>query len=94
MYIFTPPNLKKPATTPVIRERYRMNVFARHDFNSLANKLQLIEGRFILSINDVPQIRKIFRRANVDAVETTYSVGKNEGLRVSELIISNLPTKG
>ncbi len=56
--------------------------------------LQLIEGRFVLSINDVPEIRKIFQWANIDTVETTYSVGQNEGRKVSELIITNLPVKG
>ena len=65
---------------------YGKDVFSRDDFAAIAKRLRSIEGRFILSINDVPEIRELFSWAKIDAVEVTYSVGPN-GQSVTELII-------
>jgi len=40
-----------------------------------------------MSINDVPEIREIFDWAQIEEVETTYSVAKGKGKRVGELIV-------
>lgn len=68
---------------------YGKDVFARSDFEALAKQLKKIKGRFIMSINDVPEIRELFAFAGIEAVETTYTVGKGNGKKVGELIISN-----
>ncbi len=68
---------------------YGKDVFARMDFVALAKLLKKIKGRFIMSINDVPEIRKLFEWASIEAVETTYSVSKGKSKRAGELIISN-----
>ena len=68
---------------------YGKDVFARSDFERLSKQLKKIKGRFIMSINDVPEIRKLFAFANIEAVGTNYSVGKGNGKKVGELIISN-----
>jgi DNA adenine methylase len=39
---------------------YGKNIFARSDFEVLAAQLKGIEGKFLLSLNDVPEIRDIF----------------------------------
>jgi len=67
---------------------YGKNIFGRVDFENLNTLLNGIKGRFIMSINDVPEIREMFAWAQIEAVETTYSVGKDNGKRVGELIIS------
>ena len=67
---------------------YGKDVFARSDFEQLAKQLQAIKGRFIMSINDVPEIRKLFAFADIEAVETTYTVGKGLAKKAGELIIS------
>jgi len=68
---------------------YGKNIFGRGDFENLKTLLKGIKGRFIMSINDVPEIRELFDWATIEAVETTYSVGKTKAKRVGELIITN-----
>jgi DNA adenine methylase len=55
---------------------YGKAVFERADFERLAEALAGLKGRFILSINDVPEIRRTFRSFAVEEVETTYTISK------------------
>ncbi|MEO5338886.1 MAG: DNA adenine methylase, partial [Magnetospirillum sp. WYHS-4] len=34
-----------------------------------------IKGAFLMSINDIPEVRALFSRFHVQAVETTYTIG-------------------
>lgn len=54
---------------------YGPGLFDRASFSRLATVLKAIEGKFLLSINDVPAIRSAFDWARFEEVETTYSVG-------------------
>ena len=70
---------------------YGEALFIRADFTRLAEQLATIKGRFLMSINDVPEIRELFSAFQIEEVKTTYSVSKvNEkaGQR-KELLISN-----
>lgn len=63
--------------------------FARADFEKMATLLQGIQGRFLLSVNDVPELRELFAWATVDTVTTTYTIaGGEHAEEVSELVIS------
>jgi len=53
---------------------YGAGVFARADFERLAEQLAGIRGRFVLSINDTPGAREVFARFAIDAIETTYTI--------------------
>ena len=65
---------------------YGREAFARADFAALAEALKGLRGAFILSINDVPEVRELFSWAVVEPVAVTYSVsGRATGAR--ELII-------
>lgn len=67
---------------------YGAGMFSRSDFARMAEKLQAIEGRFLLSINDVPEIRELFAWADMEAVETRYSVaGGEHSAPAAELLI-------
>lgn len=67
---------------------YGAGVFARADFEKLEAVLRGVKGRFILSINDVPEMRALFRRYQLVECETTYSVGGAEKVKKArELII-------
>lgn len=70
---------------------YGKNIFEKSDFANLARLLKNIKGKFIMSINDVPEIRKIFKGFYVKEVQTKYSVG-GMGLQkdAAELLISNV----
>lgn len=66
-------------------------LFSRADFVRLADQLAALRGRFLLSINDVPEIRALFAWATVEAVTTTYSVARRSagGQDRPELLIRN-----
>lgn len=66
--------------------------FARSDFGALATILAGLKGRFILSLNDRPEVRETFAAFKIESVETSYSVAaaaKGRG-RVGEVLISKL----
>jgi DNA adenine methylase len=54
---------------------YGRELFSRDDFQRLADVLAGIRGKFLLSINDVPAMRTAFAWAEIEAVDTIYSVG-------------------
>ena len=69
---------------------YGKGLFGRDDFERLAELLAGIEGRFLLSLNDIPEIRTCFRGFTVEAVKTSYTLPGADKRRVAgELIISN-----
>ena len=49
---------------------YGRGLFARGDFARLAEVLRGIKGRFILSLNDHPEVRRLFAWAELEAVRT------------------------
>lgn len=74
---------------------YGKALFERADFQRLADQLRSIAGSFLMSINDVPQIREIFVGFELAEVSTTYTVAKNRSAGGNaELLISNFPIKG
>lgn len=68
---------------------YGPDLFDREDFARLADLLKVIAGRFILSINDVPEVRELFSWAVIEPVSTTYTVS-GKGTKAAELLISKL----
>ncbi len=69
---------------------YGKGTFCKADFDELAKLLKGIKGKFILSINDVPEIRQIFKAFYIKEVQTTYTVGTQSGKQAAELLISNI----
>lgn len=67
---------------------YGKALFAREDFARLAEQLRLIQGRFILSLNDVPEVRALFAGFEIQSVTARYSCGIERTL-ASELLIMN-----
>jgi DNA adenine methylase len=67
---------------------YGKDIFARDDFALLADCLGRIAGKFLMSINDVPDIREIFGKFNVREVTTTYCSRKIAS-SANELLIGN-----
>lgn len=54
---------------------YGKAMFSQGDFARMAEMLRGLKGRFILSINDVPQIREMFAWASIEEVMVSYTVG-------------------
>ena len=68
---------------------YGRALFARADFQRLADQLAQIRGRFLMSINDVPEVRAMFAWARIEEVTTTYTIGAKADSRTAraELLI-------
>lgn len=73
---------------------YGKGIFAPEDFAQLHEILSALQGKFLLSINDTPEIRELFAGFHMQAVSTTYTAGARAGRRCKqarELLISNYP---
>ncbi|MCB2187700.1 MAG: DNA adenine methylase [Deltaproteobacteria bacterium] len=68
---------------------YGRGVFSREDFSLLAELLAGVSGKFMLSINDVPEIRELFAGFSRKEVRQRYSVGPDNGQHKPELLITN-----
>lgn len=53
---------------------YGADVFSPADFERLRGLLETLQGRFILSINDRPEVRAIFDRFTIEPVDLNYRI--------------------
>ena len=70
------------------RKLYRYNL-EHDDFVRMAELLRNLKGRFVLSLNDVPEVRAIFKRFKMRDVDIHYTAQKIAGRRFRELLITN-----
>ncbi len=70
------------------RKLYRHN-FETADFEKLAERLRDVRGKFVLSLNDVPEVRALFRRFHIRQVEIAYTAQKKAGQMYREVLITN-----
>lgn len=70
------------------RKLYRHN-FATADFERLAEGVAKVRGKFVLSLNDLPEVRALFRRFHIQPVELHYTSQKHAGRRYREVLITN-----
>ncbi|RVN36999.1 DNA adenine methylase [Sinorhizobium meliloti] len=68
---------------------YGKTLFNRDQFAALAKRLRGLRGRFILSINDVPEIRETFGGFALHEQKLTYSLSAGKATPARELIITN-----
>lgn len=67
---------------------YGEGMFGREDFARMAEALGALKGRFILSINDRPEVRECFSGFEMMPVELAYGVSAGGATRAHELIIT------
>ncbi len=70
---------------------YKYN-FVTQDFLDLRDALTAIKGRFLMTINDVPEIREMFKQFKIEEVKLKYSCCSSSKARSKpriELLISN-----
>ncbi len=53
---------------------YGKGLFERADFERLSTLLRAVKGRFIMSLNDAPEIRETFAWARLTPVKTRYTI--------------------
>lgn len=68
---------------------YGKGLFGKPDFQALAEQLGGIKGKFIMSINDAPEIRQMFKGFQIREVKTRYSLSATTSKSVVELLIMN-----
>lgn len=56
-----------------VEDYYGKDAFGRDEFEALSEVLRGLQGRFILTLNDVPEVRRIFGWAEIEAVEFNYT---------------------
>jgi DNA adenine methylase len=74
------------------RKLYNFNL-SEADFVELGKRLGKLQGKFVLSLNDVPEVRQIFRRFHIREIELAYTAQKTAGKRFRELLITNYKTQ-
>jgi DNA adenine methylase len=70
------------------RKLYNFN-FAEPDFVELAKRLGDLQGKFVLSLNDPPEVRSIFGHFHIREIELAYTAQQTAGKRFRELLITN-----
>jgi DNA adenine methylase len=70
------------------RKLYRFN-FSESDFQELEQRLRDVRGMFLLSLNDLPEVRKLFSRFRIRQISLAYTAQREAGKRYRELLISN-----
>ncbi|MEX0752779.1 MAG: DNA adenine methylase [Xanthobacteraceae bacterium] len=67
---------------------YGADLFSRDEYAALAEALIRLQGRFILSINDVPEVRRIFGRFRLTPVRLSYTIAGHARRPARELLIT------
>jgi DNA adenine methylase len=70
------------------RRLYRHN-FTEHDFIALQQRLHDIKGKFLLSLDDHPGVRRVFGSWRLLPVDLHYTAQRRVGKRYRELLIAN-----
>lgn len=70
------------------RKLYRYNL-GHEDFVAMAERLRSVKGKFVLSLNDVPEVRAIFKGFHIREIELAYTAQKTAGKRFQEVLIAN-----
>lgn len=68
---------------------YGRDLFDRSQFAAMAEQLRGVRGRFILSLNDHPEVRRIFAGFQFQDERLSYTVGAGAAKSVGEVIITN-----
>ena len=74
-----------------VEDYYGRQMFSQEDLRELAERLEALKGKFLLTLNDTPEVRDIFSLFHLEETEVPYSVGNRHGSckRTKELLISN-----
>jgi len=55
----------------------------------LADRLKMIRGKFVLSLNDVPEVRALFSGFDIREIKLHYTSQKAAERRYREVLIKN-----
>jgi DNA adenine methylase len=78
-FYLDPPYYKSPM--------YKHNFLSLFDYREMARILAGVQGSFILSINDMPEIREVFSAFRIKSASVRYSVNNKKAKQGKELLI-------
>jgi DNA adenine methylase len=70
------------------RKLYKFN-FTESDFYEMEKLLTGLKGKFILSLDDRPEVRAVFAKFRMQTVELAYTAKRDTSTRHKELFITN-----
>jgi|ERR1051325_7820558 DNA adenine methylase len=70
------------------RKLYKFN-FTESQFADMEERLGTLKGKFILSLDDRPEVRQLFARFRMQAVDLAYTAKRDTRARHRELLITN-----
>lgn len=70
------------------RSLYRYNI-SKEEFEKMAERLEKLRGKFVLSLNDLPEVRAIFHHFKFQEIKLAYTAQRVAGRRYNEVIITN-----
>lgn len=70
------------------RKLYKYNLDP-DDFRKMAELLGTLRGKFVLSLNDVPEVRTIFKEFHMRGIDLSYTAQKVAGRRYREVLITD-----
>jgi DNA adenine methylase len=73
------------------RKLYQHN-FSTQDFTELERRLHHLKGKFLLSLDDHPEVRRIFKNWHIKRTELAYTAQRKVGKLYGELLITNFRT--
>jgi DNA adenine methylase len=65
------------------------HTMSESDFQLLRDRLQNLKGKFLLSLNDTPEVREIFSCFDMQPIQIAYSVQLHGNRKHPELLIKN-----
>jgi DNA adenine methylase len=72
------------------RALYNHN-FADGDFVLLEQRLRELKGKFVLSLNDLPEVRSLFKNFHILPADIAYTARRGAGKSFEEVLITNVP---
>lgn len=78
--------LDPPYSRAESNKDYEFNSIDIEDLNKILRKLK---GKFLLSYDDTPAARKVFKGFKIATIQTQYELGEGKKKEVKELLISN-----
>lgn len=88
------PRYDKPETFFFCDPPYYLKPMYKHnltlpDYEAMAELLAGIKGKFLLTINDVPEMRRVFKAFSGESVTLLYSANQKRNVTGKELIVRN-----